>query len=185
MLDFQTHCEIECTAAERRAEALWYLDRLIVARPDDAWLHEERAAVFGKLGRQAERQVELARVFALGADEGLVMPRAEELGRAGRWAEAAGLLARCGRTGPLSRELAQAWAIACLKAGDRAGYREACAAFMAGQGPDPAVVWSVLNAATLFALGADGLDDYRLPMLWLEPGSPPFRRPTPCIGTCS
>ena len=168
VLDFQAHCVIDCTKAGRWAEALWYLDRLIAARPDDGTLHEDRAAVYGKLGREADRQAELARVFELGADEGLVIPRAEELGRAGRWAEAAGLLARCGRTGPLSRELAQAWGIACLKAGDRAGYREACAAFLAGQGPDPTVVWNALAAASLFALGAEGLDDYRVPMGWFE-----------------
>ena len=156
VLDFQTHCVIDCTKAERWAEALWYLDRLIAARPDDGSLHEDRAAVYGKLGREADRQAELARVFELGADEGLVIPRAEELGRAGRWAEAAGLLARCGRTGPLSQGLAQAWGIACLKAGDRAGYREACEAFMACQGPDPTVVWNALTAASFFAMGAEG-----------------------------
>jgi hypothetical protein len=168
VLDFQSHCVLDCTTAERWTAALWYLDRLISARPNDGSLHLERAAVYGKLGREADRQSELARVFELGADEGLVIPRAEELGRAGRWAEAAGLLARCGRTGPLSRELAQAWVIACLKAGDRAGYREACAAFLARQGPDPTVVWNELSAASLFALGAEGLDDYRVPTGWLE-----------------
>ena len=174
VLDFQAHCVIDCTRAGRWAEALWYLDRLIAARPDDGSLHEDRAAVYGKLGREADRQAELARVFELGADEGLVIPRAEELGRAGRWAEAAGLLARCGRTGPLSRELAQAWGIACLKAGDRAGYREACAAFMACQGPEPTVVWNALAAASLFALGAEGLDDYQVPIRLVR--EPAFRR---------
>ncbi len=92
VLDFQAHCASECTTAERWVEALWYLDRLIAARPDDGTLHEERASVYGKLGREADRQAELARVFELGADQGLVIPRAEELGRAGRWADAAGLL---------------------------------------------------------------------------------------------
>ncbi len=168
ILDFQTHCAIDCTAAERWAEALWYLDRLIAARPDDGSLHEDRAAVYGKLGREADRQAELARVFELGADQGLVMPRAEELGRAGNWAEAAGLLARCGRTRPLSRELAQAWGIACLRAGDRAGYREACAADMACNGPNPTVVWNELSAASLLALAPGAIDDYRVPMAWLE-----------------
>jgi predicted Zn-dependent protease len=168
VLDFQSHCAIECITVERWTEALWYLDRLIVARPDDASLHEERAAVYGKLGREADRMAEVTRVFELGADEGLVIPRAEELGRAGRWDEAARLLARCGRTGLLSQDLARAWVIACLKAGDGAGYREACAAIIAGQGPDPAVVWSVLNAASLFAMGAEGLDDYEVPMAWCE-----------------
>jgi predicted Zn-dependent protease len=168
VLDFQAHCVVDCTQAKCWAAALWYLDRLIAARPDNGMLHEDRAAVYGQLGREADRQAELARVFELGADEGLVVPRAEELGRAGRWVEAAGLLARCGRTGPLSRELAQTWVIASLKAGDRAGYREACAAFLAGQGPDPTVVWNALVAASFCAMGAEGLDDYQVPMGWCE-----------------
>jgi hypothetical protein len=58
----------------------------------------------------------------------MVLPRAEQLGPEGRWAEAAALLVRCGWTGPLDQMLAQAWAIACLNAGDRPGYRAACAA---------------------------------------------------------
>ncbi len=172
----------DCTRAERWAESLWYLDRLIAARPDEGSLHEDRAAVYGKLGREADRQAELARVFELGADEGLVIPRAEELGRAGRWTEAAGLLARCGRNGPLSRDLAHAWGIACLKVGDRAGYREACAADMACQGPWPTVIWNEIIASWHFAMGADGLDDYRVAIGWLvrrlsavPPAPPRFR----------
>jgi WD40 repeat protein/tetratricopeptide (TPR) repeat protein len=183
VLDFQAHCASECTTAERWAEALWYLDRLIAARPDDWTLHEERAAVYGKLGREGDRQAELAHVFELGADEGIVTPRAEELGRAGRWAEAAALLARCGRTGPLSRELAQAWAIACLKAGDRGGYREACAAVLARLWPDPIVAWDATLAGSLLALGVHCLDDYRVPIAWFErrladvPVPPPIYHP--------
>ena len=103
-----------------------------------------------------DRQAELARVFELGADQGLVIPRAEELGRAGRWAEAAGLLARCGRTGPISQVLAQAWGIACLKAGDRAGYREACAAVHGSPGTDPTVVWNALTRGVALRHGERG-----------------------------
>ena len=161
VLDFQTHCVVDCTKAGRWVEALWYLDRLIAARPLDGMLHEDRAAVYGKLGRESERQAELSRVFALGADEGLVVVRALELGRAGRWTEAAGLLARCGRTGPLSRELAQAWSIACLKAGDRAGYREACAAFLARVGPNPTDIGNALGVASLLGLASGATEDYR------------------------
>jgi serine/threonine protein kinase/WD40 repeat protein/tetratricopeptide (TPR) repeat protein len=158
VLDFQLHCVMDCTKAGRWAAALWYLDRLIAERPNDGRLHEDRAAVYGKLGREADRQAELARVFELGPDEGLVVSRGEEDGRAGRWAEAADLLGRCGRKGPVSRELAQAWANACLQAGDRAGYREACAAFMATQGPEPTVVWNALTAASLLTLGPGASD---------------------------
>ena len=168
VLDFQSHCVLDCTEAERWAAALWYLDRLIAERPKDGSLHLERTAVYGKLGREADRQAELARVFELGADEGVVIPRAEELGRAGRWSEAAKLLAVCGRRGPLSQQLAQAWAIACLQAKDYAGYREACAADLAWQGSDPTVVWNALSAASVFGLGPEGLDDYRVPIAWME-----------------
>jgi Flp pilus assembly protein TadD len=100
VLDFQLHCVVDCTEAGRWTEALWYLRRLIAARPGDVRLHEDLAAVYGKLGREADRQAELARVFELGADQVMVTTRAEELGSTGRWAEAAGLLARCGRTAP-------------------------------------------------------------------------------------
>jgi serine/threonine protein kinase/WD40 repeat protein/Flp pilus assembly protein TadD len=168
VLDFQTQCVVDSTDRARFTESLWYLDRLIAARPDDGSLREERAAVYGKLGRAADRQTDIARAFELGADEGMVIPRAEELGRIGRWADASHLLARCGRMGPLSRELAQAWAIACLRAGDRPGYREVCEAFMASQGPDPTVIWNALSAASLFALASGGLEDHRIPTQWFE-----------------
>jgi predicted Zn-dependent protease len=168
VLEFQTHCVLDCTKAEHWVAALWYLDRLIAARPKEWSLHLDRAAVLGKLGREADRQAELTRVFELGADEGVVLPRAEELGRAGRWNEAARLLAGCGRRGPLSQGLAQAWAIACLQAKDDAGYREACAAVLAWQGSDPTVIWNSLTAAWVFTLGAKGLDDYRVPIGWME-----------------
>jgi Flp pilus assembly protein TadD len=169
VLDFQDHRAVECIDDGRWAEALWHLDRLIAARPDDGPLHELRASACGKLGREADRRAELARVFELGADEGLVLPRAEELGRDGRWPEAASLLARCGREGPLlGKELAQAWAIACLRAGDRAGYREACAAFVAREGPDPTVVWNALRGAWLLALAPGAVEDDRAPIAWFE-----------------
>jgi Flp pilus assembly protein TadD len=179
VLDFQTHCVLDCTRAKRWAGALWYLDRLLAARPKDWSLHLDRAAVYDKLGREADRQADLTRVFELGADEGVVIPRAEELGRAGRWSEAARLLAGCGRRGPLSQQLAQAWAIACLQAKDDAGYREACAAALAWQGSEPTVIGNAVTAASVFALGPKGLDDYRLPIGWMERGLSAVPAPRP------
>jgi WD40 repeat protein/tetratricopeptide (TPR) repeat protein len=168
VLDFEAHCVIDCTKVERWTEALWHLDRLIAARPGDWTLHEDRAAVYGKLGREADRQAELARVFELGPDAGLVVPRAEQLGRAGRWSDAAHLLARCSRTNPVSRELAQPWAVASLSAGDHAAYREACAAFLAFEGPHPTVFWNAVNLASVLALGPGGRDDFRQPIAYFE-----------------
>jgi tetratricopeptide (TPR) repeat protein len=64
--------------------------------------------------------------------------------------------------------LAQAWAIACLQAKNDAGYREACEAVLAWQGSDPTVIWNALTAASVFAIGPKGLDDYRVPIAWFE-----------------
>jgi WD40 repeat protein/tetratricopeptide (TPR) repeat protein len=179
VLDFQTHCVLDCTKAERWAATFWYLDRLIAARPKDGSLHLDRAGVYRKLGREADRQAELTRVFELGADEGVVIPWAEELGSAGRWSEAASLVAGCARRGPLSQGLVQAWAIACLQANDHAGYREACAAVLAWQGSEPTVIFNALSAASVFALAAKGLDDYRVPIAWLEPRLSAVPAPSP------
>jgi tetratricopeptide (TPR) repeat protein len=69
-----------------------------------------------------------------------------------------------------------------LKAGDRAGYREACAAFMYRQGPDPTVVWNALSAASLLALAPGAIEDYRLEIAWIQkrlsvtPAPPPLYR---------
>ena len=122
------------TAAGRLDAALWYLDRLIAARPDDGMLHEDRAAVYGKLGREADRQADLARSWARGRPgTGHSAGRGARQGRPlGRGRETG---ARSGRTGPLSRELAQASVVTCVRAGDRQGYREACAAFIACHRP--------------------------------------------------
>src|SRR5208282_5560243 len=90
---------------------------------------------------------------------------------------------RCGRVDPLSRELAQARGIACLTAGDRAGYREACAAVLARDWPDAIAAWDATHAGSLLALGVQGLDDYRVPIARFErrladvPVPPPIYRP--------
>ena len=106
VLDFQAHCVADSATAGRWADALWYLDRLIAARPDDGMLHEDRAAVYGKLGREADSQAELARVLSWGPtrDWSSLGPRSSAAPAAGPRPRACS--ARCGRTGPLSRELA-------------------------------------------------------------------------------
>ncbi len=78
--------------------------------------------------------------------------------------------------------MAQAWGIACLRAGDRAGYREACAAVTAWEGPNPTVVWNALSEASLLALAPGGIEDYRVPIAYFEkrlsvtPAPPPLYR---------
>src|SRR5262249_19142104 len=78
-----------------------------------------------------------------------------------------------------SQQLAQAWAITCLQAKDYPGYREACAADLARQGSEPTVIFNALSAASVFALGAKGLNDYRVPTAWLEPRLSAVPAPSP------
>jgi hypothetical protein len=58
--------------------------------------------------------------------------------------------------------------LSCLQAKDDAGYPEACAAIIAWQRSDPTVVWNAVSAASVFALAPKGIDDYRVPMGWME-----------------
>jgi hypothetical protein len=61
----------------------------------------------------------------------------------------------------VSRELAQAWAITRVKAGDTPGYREACAAFLAKEEPNPTVIWNALAGASFLALAPGANHDDR------------------------
>ncbi len=72
VLDFQAHCVVDCTEFGRWAEALWYLDRLIAARPG------RRIAARGPRGglRQARPR---------GRPPGRSRPRLRAGGRPGDW----------------------------------------------------------------------------------------------------
>src|SRR5262249_17926474 len=63
-----------------------------------------------------------------------------------------------------------------------AGYREACAAALAWQGSDPKVIFNALSAASVFALGPKGLEDYRVPITWMESRLSAVPAPSP-LGT--
>ena len=124
---------------------------------------------YGKLGREADRQAELARVFELGADAGT--------------RDTSGRGARPGR--PLGRSRGPCWLDAAGQVRSAASWRRPGALPASrrvtapatarrarrswpAREPDPTVVWNALSAASLFALGAEGLDDYQLPIEWLE-----------------
>jgi hypothetical protein len=49
------------------------------------------------------------------------------------------------------------------------------------QGPDPTVVWNAISAASLFALGPEGLDDYRVVMSWFASRFSAVPAPQPII----
>ena len=182
VLDFQTHCVLDCTKAERWAAALWYLDRLIAAGPKHASLHLDRTAVYGELGREAARQAELARVFEAGrrsrawsspGPRNLAAPAAGARPRA-CWQAAVGEVHS-------AEQLAQAWAIACLQA--RKGSRGLPRGLrggpgLAGIGPDGCLE-RLERAASVFALGPEACDRARVPIASFRAHPPRPARPEP------
>jgi WD40 repeat protein/tetratricopeptide (TPR) repeat protein len=168
VLDWQAQCVTGSVEAGRHAEALWYLDRLVAARPDDWTLYDDRSALHAHLGRAAEAASDRARALELGGDSVLVLAAAEKLAMAGRWPEAARLLAACGRQNPLDPELAQAWTVACLAAGDRAGYLQARAAIVARASEVPKLLGIMLSFASNLTLGSGVAEDSGPIAKWFE-----------------
>ena len=122
-------------------------------------MRDDRSAVLGKLGGRSTRRPTTPGRSSWAGDSTLVLPAAEKLARAGRRDRAARLLAGCGRRGPLDPDLARAWALACLFAGDRAGYLEARAAVVARDASAPNLASLVLDSASILSLGPAGPDD--------------------------
>jgi tetratricopeptide (TPR) repeat protein len=168
VLDWQAQCAAGASEAGRWAEALWYLDRLVAARPDDWTLRDDRSILHHRLGHAAEEAADHARALELGGDAALVLPAAEQLAQAGDWGKAARLLARCGRRNPLDAELARAWSVACLAAGDRDGYLQARAAVIARVAELPRIVSLVQNLASVLPLAPGNPDDSAPIAVWLE-----------------
>ena len=154
VLDWQAHCAVDAVDAGRLVEALWYLDRMVTARPGDWTLVLERSAIHDRLGHLVEKAADRARALELGGDASLVLPAAEELARAGRWSEAARLLRACGQRHPLDVELAQAWIVAALASGDRVGYLEARSAVLARIAEAPNLVTLHFGLISTLTLGS-------------------------------
>jgi tetratricopeptide (TPR) repeat protein len=140
----EVHAAVRERADQYRATrqwpaALWYLNWLVTERPDEAALYVQRAAVYHHQNDVIKRTADLVKAVELGAGGGVPAQLATVRAADGKWVEAARLLA-------LARERGQpqwsAHALACLKAGDRDGYRRVCEARIAdasaGGGPDDA-----------------------------------------------
>jgi tetratricopeptide (TPR) repeat protein len=110
-------------AARQWSAALWYLDRLLAEYPGDSALHVQRAGVHGQQGDRPRRIADLAKAVELGAGGAVPAQLATMRAADGNWVEVARLL-------NLAWERGQPrWsnhALACLKAGDRDGYRRVC-----------------------------------------------------------
>jgi tetratricopeptide (TPR) repeat protein len=165
------HRVADCLKAEQWQVALWYLERAAAAGLADWTLYEDRALVHEKLGHAQEHEADLVRAVekAIAQDAGSIflIRLADDCVRLGRWDRAAAALSKAGEAGPLHLGVRQRHALACLKTGDRAGYRGVCARLLETVGREPSM--GLANAvAWICSLGPDAVDDYTLPLALAE-----------------
>jgi serine/threonine protein kinase/WD40 repeat protein/Flp pilus assembly protein TadD len=153
-------------AAGRKEAALWNLDRAIALTPGDWTLY----ALWAGLADPARAIADEDEAIRLGAEPTLIEGAADRAAGTGDWKRAATLLTQMARNPDLPMPARYLQAVACLKAGDVAGYRAACAG-MAQRLPrgDPKLSHHESNsAAKASALGPKGTDDWPRALAWTE-----------------
>jgi WD40 repeat protein/Flp pilus assembly protein TadD len=153
-------------AAGRKEAALWNLDRAVALTPGDWTLYALRA----NLADPARAVADEDEAIRLGAEQPMIERAVDRAAGAGDWKRAAGLLNNLARNPdlPISTRFLQA--VACLKAGDAAGYKAACAG-MAERLPrsDPKMSHHESNSAARAAtLGPSATDDWTRTLAWTD-----------------
>jgi tetratricopeptide (TPR) repeat protein len=162
LLDWYGHRARTCALLGQLDTAVWYLDRLVAARPDDWQPVAERAEVYARLGREAECRQDEGRAVALGADRDFRLRLGDVWAAGGRWPQAAAVLARVNVADPPDVGTAYRQGLACLKAGDRAGHRRVCARLLEAirTGHLRLSLAEANGVARLCALGRGAVDDW-------------------------
>ena len=179
-MDWYRQQVVNCEASERWSTALWYLERLLAARPKDWTVYADRAAVYGQLKQTQQRETDERRAVEYGADGAFLASVANEGAAEGRWDEACHLYSQAERQGPLPLPAWMDAAWIYLRAGDQAGYRQLCKAVQGQQASLPPSAGFVHRFARLCILGPDALDDYRQPLTRVKDvlsQLPPLARP--------
>jgi tetratricopeptide (TPR) repeat protein len=159
MLRWYRQRTVDCLAAHQWQAALWYLDRVLAAAPNDWRGYADRALALGKLERDKERQADADWAVELGADSYFLMQLGEEHASGGQWDRTAVVCKLATERGPCAFWVWPRCALAALKVHDAAQYRKVCtvAVQQAGQTSGS----SIANlAAWTCSLGPSGVADY-------------------------
>jgi len=89
VLEWQAQRAAEALALDQGEQALWYLDRLILARPDDWALQAQRFEALVALGRPPPLDAALRRTIERGMDTPRLIAIARRQARQGSWDRAA------------------------------------------------------------------------------------------------
>jgi serine/threonine protein kinase/WD40 repeat protein/Flp pilus assembly protein TadD len=156
----------EAEAASRKEAARWNLDRAIALTPGDWTLYALRA----DLSEPAQAVADEDEAIRLGAEPALVEKSADRSAELGDWKRAAALLRTVTRVPDFNSPLPYQQAIACLKAGDAAGYRAVCATAaerMATANP-MGIHHQANRAARVAVLGPNATDDWARALGWID-----------------
>jgi WD40 repeat protein/serine/threonine protein kinase/tetratricopeptide (TPR) repeat protein len=168
LTDEYAHRAVDAQEAGQWSVALGYLDRLVAEDLNEVAWYVRRAAVYGKLGRAAEREADLERASARGAGPAVLIDLADARAGQGRWAEVAALYRRVEEQGAVALAVILRHALAYLKAGDRQGYRRLCTAVIAQAKCRPVSEQDANTAAWICALAPEAVTDYRGPVALAE-----------------
>jgi predicted Zn-dependent protease len=161
-------------AARRYDPGLWNLDRAVKLTPEDWVGYAARAALAELAGHAARAAADMDAAIRLGAEATVIVQAAERaVRRATRpadWARVATLLKSADKEATLPIDGRYHLAVACRKAGDRAGYKAACAGIAKRLPPAgaPVQLGDAITAAKAFALGSGATDDWSLPLSWVD-----------------
>jgi serine/threonine protein kinase/WD40 repeat protein/tetratricopeptide (TPR) repeat protein len=159
--------------AQRYDLALWNLDRATALTPDDWTLYAARASVAYWAGQRDRASADVDEMIRRGANDAATAVQVAELaGAAGDWRRATELFTAVAKVTPFTTEQRYSWAIACLKAGDKAAYRSVCAG-IADQLPPigPNLARTEARFASMaLALNASATDEWSKPLAWIDHG---------------
>jgi Flp pilus assembly protein TadD len=158
----------------RKQAGLWNLDLAVAITPKDWVPYAARAALADQAGHADRARADVDAAFRLGAEPFAIAQLAERAAaratQTADWARVATLMAAA--TKDLRNSIGECHhlAIACVKAGDRAGYRAACAAIAAQMPPPgtPLDLGETLDASRAFSVGPGATDDWALPLSWVD-----------------
>ncbi len=157
-------------AAGRFDLGLWSLDRAVKLTPDDWVPYAARAALADQAGHAARAAADADAAVRLGAESTAIVQMVERaVARATKpadWVRVTTLLKAAAEDSTLPTDDRYKLAVACLKVGDRAGYKAACAGIAKRLPPagTPVTLGDALAAAKAFALGAGATDDWTVPL---------------------
>jgi serine/threonine protein kinase/WD40 repeat protein/tetratricopeptide (TPR) repeat protein len=174
LADWLRAAVVDDEAAGRYDRGLWNLDRAVRLTPDDWVPYAARAALADLAGHTVRAAADVDAAVRLGAEATAIVQAVERaVPRATKpadWTRLATLLTAAAKDATLPIDDRYHLAVACLKAGDRAGYKAACAG-IAGRMPPagtPVFLGDAVASTKAFAIGPGATDNWSVPLAWAD-----------------